>query len=101
MEGSGCQTVDTRSILGIWVMWKVGGIKIESKQACNIFVRHYTKLDEKENFLVQRSVHENFPWEIFLGVVSTERLRTQNTVHSNSVYSNVLALGDQASVSNL
>ena len=54
-------------ILGIWVMWKVGGIKIECKRACNISVRRYMEIDEKENFLVQRSVHDNFPWEIFWG----------------------------------
>ena len=33
-------------ILGIWVMWKVGGITIECKRACYIFVRRYTEIDE-------------------------------------------------------
>ena len=35
-------------ILGIWVMWKVGGIKIECKRACNIFVCQYTEIDKKK-----------------------------------------------------
>ena len=65
-----------------------------------IFVRCYREIDKKEIFLVQRSVPENFQWENFLGVVATAPLRTQNSVYSILVYSNVLALGDQPSVSN-
>ena len=41
------------------------------------------KIREKQNFFVNRSVPENFQWEIFSGQVPTESLRTQN---SENVY---------------
>ena len=42
-----------------------------------------TEISEKWNFFVNRSVPENFQWEIFLGQVPTESLRTQD---SENVY---------------
>ena len=41
------------------------------------------KIREKGKFFVNRSVPENFQWEIFLGQVPTESLRTQD---SENVY---------------
>ena len=41
------------------------------------------EISEKWNFFVNRSVPENFQWEIFLGQVPTESLRTQD---SENVY---------------
>ena len=43
---------------------------------------------------VKRSVPENFQWEIFLGLLPTGSLRTQDS-------ENVVGLGDRASVSKL
>ena len=64
-------------------MWKVGGTKIEPTRACYIFFRPETEIREKVIFGVKRSVPENFQWEIFLGQVPTESLRTQD---SENVY---------------
>ena len=46
------------------------------------------------NFLVKRSVPENFQRKHFSGTVATECLRTQDL-------ENIIGLGDQASVSKL
>ena len=50
-----------------------------------------TEIGEKVNFLVKRSVPENFQREHFSGTVATECLRTQDL-------ENIIGLGDQASV---
>ena len=47
------------------------------------FLFEDTEISEKWNFFVNRSVPENFQWEIFLGQVPTESLRTQD---SENVY---------------
>ena len=75
-------------------MWKVGGIKIERPRSSNIFLCVCTEIGEKVNFLVKRSVPENFQWEIFLGPVYMESLGTHDS-------ENIVGLGDQASVSKL
>ena len=49
---------------------------------------------EKWKFFVNRSVPENFQWEIFLGPVYMESLGTHDS-------ENIVGLGDQASVSKL
>ena len=64
-------------------MWKVGGIKIESAASRRFFFQSDMKIREKGKFFVNRSVPENFQWEIFLGQVPTESLRTQD---SENVY---------------
>ena len=58
------------------------------------FPRPDTEIGEKVNFLVKRSVPENFQREHFSGTVATECLRTQDL-------ENIIGLGDQASVSKL
>ena len=50
-----------------------------------------TEIGEKVIFFVKRSVPENFQQEIFLGLVSTEALRTQDS-------ENGFCLGDRVSV---
>ena len=64
-------------------MWKVGGIKIESAAARQKKTQVAVEFREKGKFFVNRSVPENFQWEIFLGQVPTESLRTQD---SENVY---------------
>ena len=56
------------------------------------FLEAAREISEKWNFFVNRSVPENFQREIFLGLVPTESLHTQDS-------DNVLALGDRASFS--
>ena len=64
-------------------MWKVGGIKIESAAGRQKKTRVAMEFREKGKFFVNRSVPENFQWEIFLWQVPTESLRTQD---SENVY---------------
>ena len=53
------------------------------QQADGFFYQRDMKIREKRKFFVNRSVHENFQWENFLGQVPTESLRTQD---SENVY---------------
>ena len=53
------------------------------QQADGFFYQGDMKIREKGKFFVNRSVPENFQWEIFLWQVPTESLRTQD---SENVY---------------
>ena len=64
-------------------MWKVGGTKLERTRDSYIFVMCVHWNSQKVIFWVKRSVPKNFQREIFLGLVSTESLRTQD---SENVY---------------
>ena len=75
-------------------MWKVGGIKIEGTRARYFFLGTEKEISETWNFLVNRSVTENFQRDFFSGRVPTESLRTQDS-------ENIIGLGDRASVSKL
>ena len=54
-----------------------------ASKARNIFSRRDTEFGKKSDFLVKRSLPENFQRENFLGQVPTESLRTQD---SENVY---------------
>ena len=58
------------------------------------FLFEDTEISEKWNFLINRSVPENFQRENFSGLLPTESLHTQDS-------ENVVGLGDRASVSKL
>ena len=57
--------------------------KLSLQQADGFFYQSDMKFREKWKFCVNRSVPENFQWEIFLGQVPTASLRTQD---SENVY---------------
>ena len=57
--------------------------KLSPQQAGKKKTRAAVEFREKWKFFVNRSVPENFQWEIFLGQVPTESLRTQD---SENVY---------------
>ena len=69
-------------------------LKLAGTRAGNIFSRRDMENGEKVNFLVRRSVPENFQREVFSGPVPTESLRTQDP-------ENIVGLGDPASVPKL
>ena len=75
-------------------MWKVGDTKIERTRARYIFLGLCTEICKKVIFWGKRSVPENFQGENFLGLLTTESLRPQDS-------ENKVGLGDRASVSNL
>ena len=60
-------------------MWKFCGIKIEGTRARYFFLGTDKEISEKRNFLVYRSVMDNFQREFFSGQVPTESLRTQDS----------------------
>ena len=52
---------------------------MSAPKPATFFSRRDTKIGEEVNFLVKRSVPENFQWENFSGQVPTESLRTQDS----------------------
>ena len=60
-------------------MWKVGGIKIGSTWARYFFGGTGKEIREIGDFFINRSLYENFQREKFLGQVTKESLRTQDS----------------------
>ena len=62
------------------------------QQADGFFYQSDMKIREIGKFFVNRSVPENFQWEIFLGQVPTESLRTQDSENMKGGYNKFLTL---------
>ena len=87
------QPIFAKKAFVLYVFYLLWAIPIFLLMYDSIFLCRYTEIGKKENFFGATLCTRKFTRRNFLGLASTEPLRTQDS-------ENILALGDQASIPN-